>query len=137
MCFVVIRNIKHFSTITAQKMNFSIKDFTSKCDQIRSFLRIWSHLLEKSLMVNFIFCAMYTLLKYTHFSVFSVIWLIVRLIDWLIVKTKVHCFELKNLLKSTVSKEIYTYLLESSFSSFRQVWYSNLCATLSRSLVKL
>ena len=30
------------------------------CDQIRSFLRIWSHLLEKSLMENFIFCAMTT-----------------------------------------------------------------------------
>ena len=41
---------------TAQKMRFSIKDFFSKCDQIRSFLRIWSHLLKKSLMENFIFC---------------------------------------------------------------------------------
>ena len=38
-------------------MKFSIKGFSSKNDQIRSFLRIWSHLLEKSLMVNFIFCA--------------------------------------------------------------------------------
>ena len=42
---------------TAQKMKFSIKDFFSKCDQIRSFLRIWSHLLKKSLIENFIFCA--------------------------------------------------------------------------------
>ena len=40
---------------TAQK--FSIQDFFSKCDQIRSFLRIWSHLLKKSLMKDFIFCA--------------------------------------------------------------------------------
>ena len=40
---------------TAQKMKFSIKDFFSKFDQIRSFLRIWSHLLKKSLMENFIF----------------------------------------------------------------------------------
>ena len=37
-------------------MKFSIKDFFSKCDQIRSFLRISSHLLKKSLMKNFI-CA--------------------------------------------------------------------------------
>ena len=37
-------------------MKFSIKDFFSKCDQIRSFLRIWSHLLKKSLMESFIFC---------------------------------------------------------------------------------
>ena len=39
------------------KMKFFIKDFFSKCDQIRRFLRIWSHLLKKSLMENFIFCA--------------------------------------------------------------------------------
>ena len=32
-------------------MKFSIKDFFSKCDQIRSS----SHLLKKSLMENFIF----------------------------------------------------------------------------------
>ena len=42
---------------TAQKMRFSIKDLLSKCDQIRSFLRIWSRLLKRSLMENFIFCA--------------------------------------------------------------------------------
>ena len=42
---------------TAQKIKFSIKDFFSKCVQIRSFLRIWSHLLKKSLIDNFIFCA--------------------------------------------------------------------------------
>ena len=38
-------------------MKFSIKDFFSKWDQIRSFLRIWSHLLKNSVMENFIFCA--------------------------------------------------------------------------------
>ena len=38
-------------------MKFSINDFFGKCDQIRSFPRIWSHLLEKSLMENFTFCA--------------------------------------------------------------------------------
>ena len=43
-------------THTAQKMKFSIKDFFSKCDQIRRKLRIWSHLLKKFLMDNFIFC---------------------------------------------------------------------------------
>ena len=42
---------------TAQKMKFSIKTFFSKCDQIRIFLPIWSHLLKKSVMENFIFCA--------------------------------------------------------------------------------
>ena len=43
--------------ITAKKMKFSIKDFFGRCDQIRMKLRIWSHLLKKSLMENFIFCA--------------------------------------------------------------------------------
>ena len=38
-------------------MHFSIKDFFSKCDQIRRKLRIWSHLLKNSLMGNFIFRA--------------------------------------------------------------------------------
>ena len=33
-------------------------DFFSKCDQIRRKLRIWSHLLKKSLMKNFFFCEM-------------------------------------------------------------------------------
>ena len=42
---------------TTQKMNFSIKDFFSKFDQIHRKLRIWSHLLKKSLMEKFIFCA--------------------------------------------------------------------------------
>ena len=61
-------------------MKFSIKEFFSKCDQIRSFLRIWSHLLKKSLMENFFFCAVseednfslgkYFLFKNTSFLVF-------------------------------------------------------------------
>ena len=41
---------------THTKKKFSIKDFSSKCDKFRSFLQIWSHLLKKSLMENFIFC---------------------------------------------------------------------------------
>ena len=45
-------NVQKF---TAQKMKFSIKDFFSKCEQIRRKLRICSHLLKKSLVGNFIF----------------------------------------------------------------------------------
>ena len=40
-------------------MKFSIKDFFSKLDQIRSFRRICSHLLEKSLLQNVGFSAMF------------------------------------------------------------------------------
>ena len=46
---------------TAQKMKFSVKDFFSKCGQIRRKLRIWSHLLKKSFMENFILCAVHRL----------------------------------------------------------------------------
>ena len=45
------------SKSAAQKMKFAIKEFFSKCDQICNFLWIWTHLLKKSLMENFIFCA--------------------------------------------------------------------------------
>ena len=40
-----------------KKMKFCIKNFFSKCDQIRTKLWIWSHLLMKSLMKNCIICA--------------------------------------------------------------------------------
>ena len=44
----------------SHKMKFFIKDVFSKCDQIRSLMRIWSHLLKKSLMENFIFWTILT-----------------------------------------------------------------------------
>ena len=40
---------------TEQKMKFSIKNFFSKSDQIRSFLQIWSQLMKESLLENFTF----------------------------------------------------------------------------------
>ena len=45
----------HWKHCTEKKV--SIKDFFSKCYQIRRKLRIWSHVLKKSLIENFIFCA--------------------------------------------------------------------------------
>ena len=39
--------INRFGRYAVQKIYFSIKDFFIKCDQIRSFLWIWSHLLKK------------------------------------------------------------------------------------------
>ena len=39
-----------FWNYAQQKMMFSIKDLFSKCDQVRRKLRIWSHLLKKSLI---------------------------------------------------------------------------------------
>ena len=46
----------YFTGSSAQKIIFSIKDVFSKCDQIRRKLRIWSHLLKKSLTENLILC---------------------------------------------------------------------------------
>ena len=48
-------------------MKFCIKDFFGKCDHIRSFLRIWWHLLKKFLIQYFIFwivkCNLVSILK--------------------------------------------------------------------------
>ena len=63
-----------FNKVTAQKMKFSIKDFFRK-------LRTWSHLLEKFLMENFIFCAAISFkgahvvdIKLTFTDWFFIIW---------------------------------------------------------------
>ena len=48
-------SIMEIVSITAQKMKFSITYIFSKCDQIRRKLRIWSHVLKKSIMKNFNF----------------------------------------------------------------------------------
>ena len=52
-------SVKHLrlKLVTAQEMKFFIEDIFSKCEQLRSFLRIWTHLLKKVFMENFIFCA--------------------------------------------------------------------------------
>ena len=51
-----------------------IKDFFSKCDQVCNFLRIWSQLLKKSLMENFIFCAVRTCF-FVHFLEYLLLFL--------------------------------------------------------------
>ena len=50
-------------TNTAQKMKFFITDFFSNCAQIRKKLQIWSYLLKKPLMENFILCAVKSVAK--------------------------------------------------------------------------
>ena len=63
---MIVEQSLYLKSYTAQKMKFSIKDFFSKYDQIRRKQRIWSYLLKKSLMENFIFCVV---LKYRQKSV--------------------------------------------------------------------
>ena len=59
ICFVALNAA--ITNTTAQNTKFSIKNFFSKCDQMRSFLRIRSHLLKKSSMENFIFFVQWTI----------------------------------------------------------------------------
>ena len=57
MSWILVMQICNMQIVpTGQKMKFSIKDFFSKCDQNRRKLWIWSNLLKKLLMENFIFC---------------------------------------------------------------------------------
>ena len=58
---------------TTQKMKFSIKDFFSKCEQIRRKLRIWSQLLKKSLIENFIFWAVLHLIFFLFLLLLSLL----------------------------------------------------------------
>ena len=79
-CFVHSSKCQQLITIV-QKMKFSIENFFCKCDQIHSFLRIWSHLLTKSLMENFIFCAAKVMLNKLKFQV-SLSYFIILLQSW-------------------------------------------------------
>ena len=74
---------------TAQKMKFSIKNFSSKCDQIHSFLRIWSHILEKSLMEGFFVCSDMKLLRTKKMGSAMKITLMTRILcSWSMTKKK-------------------------------------------------
>ena len=53
------QNVFRFCLISLhKKVALSSKNFYDKFGQIRRKLRIWSHLLKKFLLENFIFCAM-------------------------------------------------------------------------------
>ena len=63
------KHFKGFALIFSalhKKMKFFIKGFFSKCDQIHSFLGIWSHSLKESLKENFIFCAVLVTLTFFY-----------------------------------------------------------------------
>ena len=53
-----IRSLR-YNTFPSRKMKSFIKNFFIKYHQIRSFVRIWLHLLKKTLMENFIFCVVF------------------------------------------------------------------------------
>ena len=102
-------------------MKFSIKYFFSKCDQICSFLWIWSHLLKKSFMKNFIFCAMTAKLFNILAKIYdrSFLWKLIMAFPHFrkkistIHRTVTLCF-LKELLKVRINfcSQICTYIWE-------------------------
>ena len=63
--------VSTFGKCALKKMKFFIKDFFNKCDQIRSFLRICSHLRKKPILENLIFCAVVFSRNLTSTSVVS------------------------------------------------------------------
>ena len=67
-----------------KKMKFSIQDSFNKYEEICSFLRIWSHLLKKSLMKNFSFCAVKI--------VFTVFQKILFKLDWWKTLSNIYLF---------------------------------------------
>ena len=79
---------KHHSS--HKKMKFTINDFFSKYDHIRSFLRIWSHLLNKSLMENFIFLCTDCAAR-------------ISLLLIVIVEQRLKCFELVNIWERVIN----------------------------------
>ena len=63
---------RFISNVPVQKMKFCIKEFLSKCDQIRRSLQIWSHLPKKFLTESLIFCAechVYILREHSKFLI--------------------------------------------------------------------
>ena len=68
--------VNFFAAFIAQKMKFSVNNFFSKYDQIRKKLRILSHLMKKSLIENFIFCAVFFVPKSTHKNIYCLCHLI-------------------------------------------------------------
>ena len=100
-------------------MKFSIKDFFNKCDQIRRKLRIWSHLLTKSLVENFIFCAVQESLQ-VHSK---------RILQWIVYSEvsknfrNSHIFE--TLLNAVLSKFQTTFFLKHQLTPLVE-WNGNL-----------
>ena len=81
----------------------------SKCDHIRSFLRIWSHLLKKSLIESFIFCAVIDLIARSYLDHSSI-----------------------NRMKSTSKNEIPSITSSSNFCGTNAEKYLNFCVHLTQ-----
>ena len=122
-CFFFLILIKQ--RLTAQKMKFSIKEFFSKCDQIRRKLWIWSHLLQKSLMENFIFCAvvcshMKRLRLVNCLDFLYVCFVLLLELKWQDHNSQHHCFSLTSFIYCSFNIQILSHF---EFSYFYCHWF--------------
>ena len=78
-----------------KKWSFSIKDIFSKCDQIRSFLRIWLHLLKKFILENFFFCPVCSEWLLQYFSSVSLNPLLENRSSPFFILLKTYCFSVR------------------------------------------
>ena len=96
-------------------MEFSIKDFLSKCDKIRRKLQIWSHLLKKSLIENCIFCAVSKLV--TYYFTFQILTEILPM--KLMLKNFINVYELAKINKIFFNFYLWSQLLVVTRSTRR------------------
>ena len=96
-----------------KKMKFSVQDSFNKYEEICSFLRIWSHLLKKSLMKNFSFCAVK--------MVFTVFQKILFKLDWWKTLSNIYLFlylDLSSLPRNFISSTLQSKRFFSVRRSF-------------------
>ena len=98
-------------------MKFSIKDLFSKCDQIRSFLWISSHLLKKSFMENLIFCELQGI-RYNNSLKLS------NISASVYVSTKTAIFVFPSICRSIRTEEACNFILKKTLA---QVFFCEFC----------
>ena len=99
-----------------KKMKLSIKNFFSKCVQIR----IWSNLLKKSLMGNFIFCVVYCFIFFINSMIKSPIacgWSTLDVVDFL-----------KRLTHEMLFQEESLKMVNMLFPLATSIWTGLLCS---------
>ena len=115
----------------AQKIKFYIKDFFSKCDQICSLLRIWSHLLKKFLTENLIVCAVkgYTFevdVKYLKklYKLHSDLKFLLEIMNFM-KKLDCNLYSKKNCVKSVQILSYFCSVFSCIQSKYRKIWTRN------------
>ena len=105
--------------LTAQNKKHSMKDFFNKCDEIRSFLRTWSHSLKKSLIENFNFCAVLKLLTPIRNCLYSIFHIVSLCMQQAFNSFKCHGNCTPSILKhSKMITSVYTQWIVGFWSDF-------------------